>query len=48
MRVIKEDKMGGACDVHGRDDVCTKFWLGGPKRRDHLENIGIDGRTVLK
>jgi hypothetical protein len=25
-----------------------KFWLGSHKGRNHLENIGINGRTVLK
>jgi hypothetical protein len=24
------------------------FWLGDPKDRDHLEDLGIDGRIILK
>jgi hypothetical protein len=25
-----------------------KFWLENFKGRDHLENLGVDGRTILK
>jgi hypothetical protein len=27
--------------------VFTGFWLGGPKVRDHWEDLGIDGRIIL-
>ena len=26
----------------------TDFWLGNLKERDHLENLGTDGRIILK
>jgi hypothetical protein len=26
----------------------TKFWLGSLKRRDHSEDLGVDGRIILK
>jgi hypothetical protein len=42
---IKEDEMGGACGVHGRDEKCKMESL---KGRDHLEGLGIDERVVLK
>jgi hypothetical protein len=31
-----------------RWEMHTKFWLESLKGRDHLEDLGIDGRTVLK
>jgi len=29
-------------------EVHTRFWWGGLRERDHLEYLGLDGRTVLK
>jgi len=26
----------------------TRFWCEDPKERDHLEDLGIDGRIILK
>jgi len=26
---------------------CTKFWLENLKGRDHVEDLGIDGRLIL-
>jgi hypothetical protein len=31
----------------GRGEVFTGFWLGGPKARDHWEDLGIGGRITL-
>jgi len=31
----------------GRGEVFTGFWLGGPKVRDHWEDLGIGGRITL-
>jgi hypothetical protein len=33
----------------GRGEVFTGFWLGGPKERDHWEDLGIgwDGNIVM-
>jgi hypothetical protein len=28
--------------------VLTGFWLGGPKARDHWEDLGVGGRITLK
>jgi hypothetical protein len=28
--------------------VYSAFWWGNPKRRDHLEDPGIDGRIILR
>jgi hypothetical protein len=32
----------------GRSEVFTGFWLGGPKGRDHWEDLGVDGRITLR
>jgi hypothetical protein len=31
-----------------RGEMCTGFWWGSPKERDHLEERGIDGRMGLE
>jgi hypothetical protein len=28
--------------------MCTKFWLESLKEIDHSENLGVDGRIILK
>jgi hypothetical protein len=43
-----EDKMGKVCNTHGRDGKSVQFWLESQKKRDHSEDIGIDGRIILK
>jgi hypothetical protein len=32
----------------GRGEVLTGFWLGGPKARNHWEDLGIRERITLK
>jgi hypothetical protein len=32
----------------GRGEVFTGFWLGGPKVRDHWEDLGLGGRLDLR
>jgi hypothetical protein len=45
VRVIKSRRMRWhAC---GRGEVFTGFWLGGPKVRDHREDLGVGGRITL-
>jgi hypothetical protein len=50
VRVIKSRSMRWAGHVTrmGRGEVLTGFWLGGPKGRDHWENLGVGGRITLK
>jgi hypothetical protein len=31
----------------GRGEVFTGFWLGGPKERDHWEDLGVGSRITL-
>jgi hypothetical protein len=40
--------MGGECSAHEEVRNSTKFWLGSPKGRDYSEDLGVDGRIVLK
>jgi hypothetical protein len=49
VRVIKSSRMRWAGHVArmGRGEVFTRFWLGGPKARDHSEDLGVDGRITL-
>jgi hypothetical protein len=32
----------------GRGEGFTEFWLGGPKGRDHWEDIGVGGSIILR
>jgi hypothetical protein len=32
----------------GGGEVFRGFWLGGPKSRDHWEDLGIDGKITLR
>jgi hypothetical protein len=41
---IKENETGGACNTHGRDKKCIQ--TENLKGRDHLEELGIDGRNM--
>jgi hypothetical protein len=34
--------------MHGNGEVCTEFWWGNLKERDHLEDSGVDGRILLR
>jgi hypothetical protein len=48
--VIKSRRMRWAGYVArmGREEVFTGFWLGGPKARDHWEDLGVCGRITLR
>jgi len=32
----------------GREEVFTGLWLGGPKVRDHWEDLGVGGAMTLR
>jgi hypothetical protein len=51
VRVIKSRRMrwaGHVARIGGRGEVFTVFWLGGPKGRDHWEDLGVGGRIILR
>jgi hypothetical protein len=50
MRVINLRKMRWVWHVAlmGREEVHTGFKLGNLKKRDNLEDRGVDGRIILK
>jgi len=39
--------MGGACSSYGAE-VHIRFWLGDLRERDKLQDLGVDGRIILK
>jgi len=40
--------MGRVCGTLGQGEVYTGFWFGNLRKRGHLEDIGIDGKIILK
>jgi hypothetical protein len=50
VRVIKSGRIrwSGHVAPMGRGEVFTGFWLGGPKVRDHWEDLGVGGRITLR
>jgi hypothetical protein len=50
VRMIKSRRMRWVGHVArmGRGEVFTGFWLGGPKARDHWEDLGVGGRITLR
>jgi hypothetical protein len=41
--------VGWTCDTYGRQERCTKgFCWGDLRESDYFEDIGIDGRIILK
>ena len=42
--------MGGACVTfvgEGLGELHTGFWWGDLRDRDHLEDVGLDGRVIF-
>ena len=41
--------MGVACSTfERRGEVCAGFWWGNLRKRDHLENPGVNERIILR
>jgi hypothetical protein len=34
--------------VWGRGEVHTGFWWGDPREKDRMQDLGVDGRVILK
>jgi len=45
--ITASNDAGGDCGNTGRERVLTGFWLGHLKN-DHLEDLDVDGRIILK
>jgi len=50
IRVIKSKimKWTGHLARMGRGEMCTGFWWGNVRERDHLGDPGVDGKIILK
>jgi hypothetical protein len=50
VRMIKSWRMRWAGHVArmGRGEVFARFWFGGPKVKDHWEDLGVGGRITLR
>jgi hypothetical protein len=46
--MIKKNEMGRACGTYGVEDMSTEFWWGILGETDYLEDLDIDGGTILK
>jgi hypothetical protein len=46
--IIREIRWAGHVHVWGIEEVCTGFWCGKQNEVDHLEDLGLDGRRILK
>jgi hypothetical protein len=45
---IKDDEMGAACGMHGREEKNTQSVSWKPERNRVLEDLCTDGRIILK
>ena len=43
---MEEDKKGGACGTNGAE-VIQGVGVGILKEREHVENLGVDGKILL-
>jgi hypothetical protein len=44
---LSKRNMGGACRTHGGEESGV-HGFGNRRERDHLEDLGIDGRIILR
>jgi hypothetical protein len=40
--------MGGACITYAEREINAGFWWGVASEGDHLGDLGVDGRIILK
>jgi hypothetical protein len=44
----KKNEIGGACGTNGGQERYTQGLVGGPDGKNHLEDLGVNGRIILK
>jgi hypothetical protein len=45
---IKKNEMGRACGIYEGEKRCIQVTVGNLNERDHLEDVGINGRIILQ
>jgi len=46
---IEKNEMGWACGAYGGGgEVCTGFWWGNLREKDHSGDLDVDGRIILR
>jgi hypothetical protein len=45
---MQDDERGKGCDTYGGREIHIAFWLGNVEEPDNLEDLGADGKIILK
>jgi hypothetical protein len=45
---INEKEVGWACGTYGREEKCMQVLVGKFRGREHLENLSIGGKIIVK
>jgi len=46
---IEKNEMGRTCSAYGgKGEAYTGLWWGNLRERDHLGDLGVDGRIILR
>ena len=45
---IEKNEMGEACSTYGEVELYVGCWCGNLRARDHLEDLGVDGKIILR
>jgi hypothetical protein len=46
---IQKNEIVGECGTYSRKgEMCTGFWWGNRRERNHLEDLGVEGKIILK
>ena len=47
-RIVRGVGEWGMWHIWGIGEVCSGFWWGDLRERDHMEDLGLDGMIILK
>jgi hypothetical protein len=45
---MEKNEMSGACSTYGGREVHIRFWQENQKKKDHLEDPGVNGRIIFR